>query len=92
MPPDDTLHELCMRCAVNWVDEHRLPFFSVYFRIVFLSVCCAGCEPGSVGAMSTGSSPLDPLFWTLHGLFEKVGPLNRRPTSLNGAGSPVLSI
>eukprot|EP00903_Cladosiphon_okamuranus_P009855 g9365.t1 len=30
-----------------------------------------GCEPGSVGAMSTGSSPLDPIFWTLHGLFEK---------------------
>eukprot|EP00903_Cladosiphon_okamuranus_P013048 g12172.t1 len=30
-----------------------------------------GCEPGSVGAMSTGASPLDPIFWTLHSLFEK---------------------
>ncbi|CAN0445941.1 unnamed protein product, partial [Laminaria digitata] len=30
-----------------------------------------GCEPGVVGAMSTGSSPLDPIFWVLHPTFEK---------------------
>lgn len=30
-----------------------------------------GCEPGAVGAMSTGSSPLDPIFWVLHPAFEK---------------------
>lgn len=30
-----------------------------------------GCEPGWVGAMSTGASPLDPIFWVLHPMFEK---------------------
>ena len=29
------------------------------------------CEPGSIGAMSTGASPLDPIFWVLHPAFEK---------------------
>lgn len=30
-----------------------------------------GCEPASVGYMSTGASPLDPIFWVLHPMFEK---------------------
>ncbi|CAB1114283.1 unnamed protein product [Ectocarpus sp. CCAP 1310/34] len=30
-----------------------------------------GCQPGKVGAMSTGAAPLDPIFWTLHSGFEK---------------------
>lgn len=30
-----------------------------------------GCEPRKVGAMSTGSAPLDPIFWVLHSAFEK---------------------
>lgn len=30
-----------------------------------------GCQPGSVGQMSGGASPLDPLFWVLHPIFEK---------------------
>lgn len=30
-----------------------------------------GCEPGKVGAMATGTSPLDPIFWVLHTGFEK---------------------
>lgn len=30
-----------------------------------------GCEPGKVGAMSTGAAPLDPIFWVLHSVFEK---------------------
>lgn len=30
-----------------------------------------GCQPGSVGAMATGASPLDPIFWVLHPAFEK---------------------
>ncbi|CAN0323954.1 unnamed protein product [Pylaiella littoralis] len=30
-----------------------------------------GCEPGSVGYMSTGASPMDPIFWVLHPMFEK---------------------
>ena len=28
-------------------------------------------NPGKTGAASTGSSPIDPLFWTWHGLFDK---------------------
>ncbi|CAM9782570.1 unnamed protein product [Ectocarpus sp. 12 AP-2014] len=30
-----------------------------------------GCEPGAVGVMVGGVSPMDPLFWVLHPLFEK---------------------
>ncbi|CAB1114279.1 TYR [Ectocarpus sp. CCAP 1310/34] len=30
-----------------------------------------GCEPGEVGAMSTGAAPLDPIFWALHAGFDK---------------------
>lgn len=30
-----------------------------------------GCEPGAVGAMCGGASPLDPIFWVLHAAFEK---------------------
>ncbi|CAN0399674.1 unnamed protein product, partial [Hapterophycus canaliculatus] len=30
-----------------------------------------GCEPGAVGTMVGGTSPMDPLFWVLHPLFEK---------------------
>ncbi len=30
-----------------------------------------GCEPGKVGVMSTGAAPLDPIFWVLHGAYEK---------------------
>lgn len=30
-----------------------------------------GCEPGAVGYMSGGASPMDPIFWVLHQLFEK---------------------
>eukprot|EP00611_Tribonema_gayanum_P031302 TRINITY_DN9009_c0_g1_i1.p1 TRINITY_DN9009_c0_g1~~TRINITY_DN9009_c0_g1_i1.p1 ORF type:complete len:500 (+),score=128.10 TRINITY_DN9009_c0_g1_i1:2-1501(+) len=30
-----------------------------------------GCTPGSVGAMSTGASPADPIFWVLHGIYDK---------------------
>ncbi|CAM9966345.1 unnamed protein product [Scytosiphon promiscuus] len=30
-----------------------------------------GCEPGKVGAMSTGASPMDPIFWVIHTGFEK---------------------
>lgn len=44
----------------------------IFLPRIVLAVVCIGCEPGEVGAMSTGASPLDPIFWTLHGLFEKV--------------------
>lgn len=30
-----------------------------------------GCEPGTVGYMSGGASPMDPIFWVLHPMFEK---------------------
>lgn len=30
-----------------------------------------GCEPGTVGAMCTGASPMDPMFFVLHPMFEK---------------------
>lgn len=30
-----------------------------------------GCEPSAVGAMIGGASPMDPLFFMLHPLFEK---------------------
>eukprot|EP00904_Undaria_pinnatifida_P014260 jgi/Undpi1/9965/HiC_scaffold_28.g12419.m1 len=30
-----------------------------------------GCEPGAVGMMAGGASPMDPLFWVLHPVFEK---------------------
>ena len=30
-----------------------------------------GCEPGAVGMMAGGASPMDPLFWVLHPMFEK---------------------
>lgn len=30
-----------------------------------------GCEPRSVGYMSGGASPMDPIFWVLHQMFEK---------------------
>ncbi|CAM9741455.1 unnamed protein product [Pylaiella littoralis] len=30
-----------------------------------------GCEPGKLGAMATGASPYDPVFWALHAGFEK---------------------
>lgn len=29
------------------------------------------CEPGSLGAMTSAASPLDPIFWVLHPIFEK---------------------
>ena len=39
--------------------------------LLFRQMMVIGCEPGAVGAMSTGSSPLDPIFWVLHPAFEK---------------------
>lgn len=30
-----------------------------------------GCEPGAVGTLCGGSSPMDPIFWILHPIFEK---------------------
>lgn len=30
-----------------------------------------GCQPGSIGGMSSGAAPLDPLFWVVHPIFEK---------------------
>lgn len=30
-----------------------------------------GCEPRAVGYMSGGASPMDPIFWVLHQIFEK---------------------
>lgn len=30
-----------------------------------------GCEPSSVGTMCGGASPMDPIFWMLHPIFEK---------------------
>lgn len=30
-----------------------------------------GCEPGAVGSMCGGASPMDPLFWVVHPIFEK---------------------
>ncbi|CAM9521680.1 unnamed protein product [Ascophyllum nodosum] len=30
-----------------------------------------GCEPGAVGNMCGGASPMDPIFWVLHPIFEK---------------------
>ena len=29
-------------------------------------------HPGNVGVAATGSSPADPLFWTWHGIFDKI--------------------
>lgn len=39
--------------------------------LLYRHMMIIGCEPGVVGAMSTGSSPLDPIFWVLHPAFEK---------------------
>lgn len=39
--------------------------------LLYRQMMVIGCEPGAVGAMSTGSSPLDPIFWVLHPAFEK---------------------
>ncbi|CAM9882916.1 unnamed protein product, partial [Phaeothamnion confervicola] len=35
------------------------------------ALLAVGCTPGRVGLMATGASPLDPIFWVLHPLFEK---------------------
>lgn len=30
-----------------------------------------GCAPGSMGTLTFNASPSDPIFWTLHQIFEK---------------------
>ena len=30
-----------------------------------------GCEPSAAGIISTGASPMDPIFWFLHPIFER---------------------
>ncbi|CAM9438226.1 unnamed protein product, partial [Ectocarpus sp. 12 AP-2014] len=44
-------------------DEHAMFLMRTLVKI--------GCEPGAVGMMSTAASPVDPIFWVLHPLFEK---------------------
>eukprot|EP00904_Undaria_pinnatifida_P001214 jgi/Undpi1/11093/HiC_scaffold_30.g13391.m1 len=34
-------------------------------------ILTVGCEPADTGAMATGASPMDPLFWVLHPMFER---------------------
>ena len=34
-------------------------------------IITVGCEPANTGAMATGASPMDPLFWVLHPFFER---------------------
>ncbi|CAN0307687.1 unnamed protein product [Ectocarpus sp. 6 AP-2014] len=44
-------------------DEHAMFLMRTLVKI--------GCEPGAVGTMSSTASPVDPLFWVLHPLFDK---------------------
>lgn len=39
--------------------------------LLFRHLVKIGCEPGAVGHMSSGASPMDPIFWVLHPIFEK---------------------
>lgn len=39
--------------------------------LLLRQIMVIGCEPNKVGAMCTGSAPLDPIFWVLHSGFEK---------------------
>lgn len=54
---------------VYFKNGDRLDERSQYLLLRTLMVI--GCEPGSVGQMSTGASPMDPIFWVLHPAFEK---------------------
>ncbi|CAM9998005.1 unnamed protein product, partial [Ectocarpus fasciculatus] len=53
-----------------------------------------GCEPGAVGSMTTLASPLDPLFYMLHSMFEKalhivwLSPKYRDSFSMDWADGP----
>ncbi|CAM9833779.1 unnamed protein product [Ectocarpus sp. 12 AP-2014] len=50
-------------------DDHRMSDEQAMF--LMRTLVKIGCEPGAVGMMSTAASPVDPIFWVLHPLFEK---------------------
>lgn len=49
--------------GVRMTDEQTL--------LLLRTMMSVACEPGSIGAMSGGASPADPIFWVLHPIFEK---------------------
>ncbi|CAN0296786.1 unnamed protein product [Pylaiella littoralis] len=67
----------------NFIDEDTNAEFPIGFMqdgtrldedstmLLLRQLMVIGCEPGKMGAMSTGASPLDPIFWVLHTGFEK---------------------
>ncbi|CAB1108753.1 unnamed protein product [Ectocarpus sp. CCAP 1310/34] len=50
-------------------DDHRVSDEHAVF--LMRTLVKIGCEPGAVGIMSTAASPVNPMFWVLHPLFEK---------------------
>lgn len=61
-PPPQTPIHLCQD-GVRLPDEETMLLLRVILKI--------GCEPGSLGTVVTNASPMDPLFWLFHPIFEK---------------------
>ena len=58
---------LCLCCCAQ--DGVRLS--DAEASLLLRYIVKIGCEPGAVGMMAGGASPMDPLFWVLHPMFEK---------------------
>lgn len=57
--------------AINLFDQDGQRMSEDETLLLLRTMMVIACEPGSVGAMSTGVSPSDPIFWVMHPIFEK---------------------
>eukprot|EP00904_Undaria_pinnatifida_P001215 jgi/Undpi1/11094/HiC_scaffold_30.g13392.m1 len=63
-------HDRSAKYEYNFMQD-GVPLTDKEFMLLLRFILTVGCKPANIGAMSTGASPTDPLFWMIHPMFER---------------------